>query len=223
MAQARYRWSTNWAGSFYFLRSLFWKQNLLLPHFRTMDIRHIRFRNLKQAGFKGVIFDKDNTITAPFDDHLHPSVEGAFKECREVFGEKGMAILSNTAGSIDDPDCADATRLRASFFGVPFLPHHQKKPLGYESVANYFRGISAKELVMVGDRYATDILFGNLNGLLTIHTQPLSSSGEPKHQLWARKLEDEFVKWLIFKRKLKAPPHPLYEPDLFVRGEKNVE
>lgn len=32
---------------------------------------------------------------------------------------------------------------------------------------------------MVGDRYLTDIVFGNCNGMLTVRTTPFTSSGEP--------------------------------------------
>ena len=32
---------------------------------------------------------------------------------------------------------------------------------------------------MVGDRYLTDVAFGNKNGMLSVHCAPLTSSGEP--------------------------------------------
>ena len=33
---------------------------------------------------------------------------------------------------------------------------------------------------MIGDRYLTDIAFGNRLGMLTIRPQPFTSNGEPK-------------------------------------------
>ena len=33
---------------------------------------------------------------------------------------------------------------------------------------------------MVGDRYLTDIVFGNRLGMLTVRTEPLTLRGEPK-------------------------------------------
>jgi hypothetical protein len=36
----------------------------------------------------------------------------------------------------------------------------------------------AKSIVVVGDRYLTDVVFGNLNGSLTIYTAPVSTNGE---------------------------------------------
>lgn len=33
---------------------------------------------------------------------------------------------------------------------------------------------------MVGDRYLTDVVFGNRNGMLTIRPAPFTAKGEPK-------------------------------------------
>jgi phosphatidylglycerophosphatase GEP4 len=33
-------------------------------------------------------------------------------------------------------------------------------------------------LVVIGDRYLTDVVFGNLHGALTIYTEPCSTDGE---------------------------------------------
>ena len=40
---------------------------------------------------------------------------------------------------------------------------------------------SSKDLVIVGDRYLTDVVFGNLHGMLTVHTLPLCSGDENKN------------------------------------------
>ena len=37
----------------------------------------------------------------------------------------------------------------------------------------------AEKLIMVGDRYLTDIVYGNQNGLLTIRPAPLTMKGDP--------------------------------------------
>ena len=37
----------------------------------------------------------------------------------------------------------------------------------------------AEKLIMVGDRYLTDIVYGNRNGLLTIRPSPLTMKGDP--------------------------------------------
>lgn len=39
---------------------------------------------------------------------------------------------------------------------------------------------------MVGDRYLTDVVFGNRNGMLTVRPAPFTSQGEPKAVLLVR-------------------------------------
>jgi hypothetical protein len=38
-------------------------------------IATIDFKKLKEAGFKGIIFDKDNTLTAPYKLSVYPGIE----------------------------------------------------------------------------------------------------------------------------------------------------
>ena len=42
----------------------------------------------------------------------------------------------------------------------------------------------AEELVMIGDRYLTDVVYGNRNGLFTIRPAPLTLEGEPSAVLF---------------------------------------
>lgn len=51
----------------------------------------------------------------------------------------------------------------------------KQKPEGGEEVAAYF-GCSTADLVMIGDRFSTDVVFGNLYGMLTIKTEALDPS-----------------------------------------------
>ena len=50
------------------------------------DIRWVDWRALKDAGFKACVFDKDNTLTAPYEKRVHPPLATALEECKEVFG-----------------------------------------------------------------------------------------------------------------------------------------
>lgn len=53
------------------------------------------------TGIQGIIFDKDNTLTAPYVDHVHDDVKSALEKSKEVFGDR-ICILSNSAGTADD-------------------------------------------------------------------------------------------------------------------------
>lgn len=45
------------------------------------------------------------------------------------------------------------------------------------------------ELCFVGDRLLTDVVFGNLHGMLTVHTQPLTLKGDNRPAAVFRFLE----------------------------------
>jgi hypothetical protein len=55
--------SWNTAGVLQFFRVLGPDRRLLVPHVSVPDIRWVDWRALKEAGFKGCVFDKDNTLT----------------------------------------------------------------------------------------------------------------------------------------------------------------
>lgn len=60
--------------------------------------------------------------------------------------------------------------------------------------------------MFVGDRYLTDIVFGNRHGMLTVRVSPLTTAGEPPGVLVARWVEEACVgRWAAGG--VKAPPH----------------
>lgn len=66
-----------------------------------------------------------------------------------------------------DRDFSKAAAVEAAL-GVPVLRHSSKKPAGGTQELQERFGCEAHEIVCVGDRSLTDIVFGNRNGLLTI-------------------------------------------------------
>lgn len=68
-----------------------------IPHVEVPDIRWVDWRALRAAGFKACVFDKDNTLTAPYEKRVHPPLHAALEECKEVFGASNVAVLSNSA------------------------------------------------------------------------------------------------------------------------------
>ena len=55
---------------------------------------------LKQCGIKAVIFDKDNTLTAPYSFTMEPRIERTVRECQKLFGYDHVVIFSNSAGTL---------------------------------------------------------------------------------------------------------------------------
>ncbi|KAF9594595.1 hypothetical protein IFM89_034217 [Coptis chinensis] len=71
--------------------------HLAVPHISVKDIRWIDWVELEKRGFKGVVFDKDNTLTLPYSLALWPPLESSLDSCKSVFGDN-VAVFSNSAG-----------------------------------------------------------------------------------------------------------------------------
>lgn len=147
------------------------RPSLLVPQLSVDTISQIDYAKLN---VRVIIFDKDHTLTAPYDDTLHPAAHVGLEACRTVFGTERIAILSNSAGTKDDEEYRDAERIEASL-GIQVIRHSEKKPGGLDEVMQHFDGMidSPSDICMVGDRILTDIVFGNLHGMYTIHTKAL--------------------------------------------------
>lgn len=199
----------NWPGIVTAIKVLVCRQkSLLIPHLTVMNINEIDFDWLKANGIKGVVFDKDNCLTEPYSDELHDCIGPGFANCKRTFGES-VLVYSNFAGSANDTDHKAAISLEKTL-GVDVLRHSSKKPGGFDSVEHAFHGCSPDELMMVGDRHFTDIVFGNINGMLTVHTFPFTSTGENFAVKLARGFETRLVsQWTADG--VKAPPHRIAE------------
>lgn len=182
-----------------------------MPHFSVKDISCINPQKLKEKGIRGIIFDKDNTLTAPFEINIHPSIVHSFEEYKRIFGIQNIVILSNSAGTNDDKEYYEA-RLIEEKLGIKVLLHKKKKPFGINCVKDYF-GDDLCKIAMFGDRLFTDIVFGNRYGMLTIHTKFLTESGDNKIAAKIRKKELSFLERLI-KKGITPPSHILYCPTI---------
>ncbi|TPX63682.1 phosphatidylglycerophosphatase [Spizellomyces sp. 'palustris'] len=192
--------------------------SLLIPHLSVPDIRYINFKALQAAGIRAVVFDKDNTITAPYVEQVHPAFDKSWKSCKDTFGQDRVLIVSNSAGTPDDVGHKKAATVEAAL-GVPVLRHTLKKPAGGDILSSYF-GCPSHCIAVVGDRAFTDIVYGNLNGMLTVHvTKIVTEEGDNKIAALIRKLEYPLVNWLR-QRGLSPPHHSAFEkhnPQDFVR------
>ncbi|KAH6764103.1 haloacid dehalogenase superfamily protein [Perilla frutescens var. hirtella] len=168
-------------------------KHLAIPHVSVPDIRYIDWVELKKRGFKGVVFDKDNTITVPYSLSLWEPLGSSIEECKYLFGDN-VAVFSNSAGLTEyDPDGEKARAVEESI-GIKVIRHKMKKPAGSaEEIQQHF-GCESSSLVMVGDRPFTDIVYGNRNGFFTILTECLSPAEESLIVRQVRLLEVALVK-----------------------------
>lgn len=151
----------------------------LLPISRLLGLTRCLYVicSLKKCGVKAVIFDKDNTLTPPYSFVMNKNIENAVRECQKLFGYDKVVIFSNSAGKVweylfhvgsdDDKGYLHAEAIEDEL-GIRVIRHRQKKPDGLLEAVSLWPNVSAYEVMMVGDRYLTDIYGGNLFGMLTV-------------------------------------------------------
>ncbi|MBT7903079.1 YqeG family HAD IIIA-type phosphatase [Candidatus Woesearchaeota archaeon] len=200
----------NFAALGYFPVARFFRKELSIPHFQVPDISYINPERLKQVGIKGLVFDKDNTLTAPYGREIYPTIRDAFEEYKRVFGYR-ICIMSNSAGTRDDKGYRDARQIEDDL-GIKVLRHIHKKPGGLEAVIEFF-DCDPSKLAMFGDRIFTDIVFGNRYGMLTVHTAFLTESGDLKAAASVRRREVKYIEKLTRKGFL-SPKHDLCGPGI---------
>lgn len=88
------------------IRTLQGNAPLALPHLSVPSIDSLDWEALARAGFRGCVFDKDNTLSAPYAPALAPVLRPALERCRAAFGGR-LVLFSNSAGLAQfDPDGA---------------------------------------------------------------------------------------------------------------------
>ncbi|KIM82547.1 hypothetical protein PILCRDRAFT_70627 [Piloderma croceum F 1598] len=170
---------------------------LIVPHIVVKDIRQIDFRALKKAGYRGAVFDKDNCLTLPHHDTLIPELQDSWRECREVFGEGNILVVSNSAGT-KQRDAGGILAESVSYhLGVPVLRHASLKPsyACIKGIRAYFASLQAprtdSELIIVGDRIFTDVVLAN-----RMRSNPSSPGPLAIWMTRVWKKEGTFMRWM---------------------------
>lgn len=87
-----------------------------------IELSDIPFEKFAKAGFKGIVFDKDNTLTIPKRLELLPGASEALDKCRLSFKDR-MVVFSNTAGSKQDRQMKLADTVEDQL-KIPVLRHN---------------------------------------------------------------------------------------------------
>ena len=170
------------------LTSIARRPGLVVPQISVQTISDLDFGALQQkGGIRAIVLDKDNTITAPYSNEIHPKAKDGLDRALAVYGPDKVAILSNSAGTRDDADYRDAIAIEAAL-GIPVIRHDEKKPGGLHEVLEHFALENPAEICVVGDRLLTDVVFGNLHGMLSVHCLPLCEGPENAQDNWTAKL-----------------------------------
>lgn len=162
------------------LKNIIFNRRMLIPTISLKSVADLDLDSLESLGIKYLVFDKDNTLSVPYGEKIHPSLDNKMNEIKSHnIYKNSAAILSNSVGSSDDEDYKDAVKCE-DVFGIPVIRHKTKKPGCVNEVIHHFSNnssnnkIKSEEICMVGDRLLTDIVFGNRNNMKTVLVKPLS-------------------------------------------------
>ena len=114
------------------------RPSLMIPDYQVATIADIDWRALQQENptqHRALVFDKDNTLTAPYAREIHESCRASIRQALQVFAPGATAVLSNSAGTAsDDPDDVDAKAFERANVEIlngmtlPVIRHADKKP-----------------------------------------------------------------------------------------------
>ena len=190
-------------------RTLIRRPGLLVPHVAVRNVDELNYDALRAAGVASIIFDKDNTLTAPYVDTAHIDVSDAIERAKDAFGADNCIVLSNSAGSGDDAPDYNAAKACEAALGLRVARHPDaQKPQCLEGVVAALPASDATTVAVVGDRLSTDILAANEIGALSVHTRPLDTKGDNPAALLSRFLENRLLLPLLRRLGAAPPRHP---------------
>ena len=156
----------------------------IYPRYYYPSIYHIPYRQLYDQGFRGIVFDIDNTLVAY--DRKMPTAEVA--ELVSLLRRKGFSIVlvSNNTKRRVRP-FAKGIGLRSVFSAIKPLPFGLKKGLA-------LLGTKPEKTIIIGDQLFTDVIAGNYLGLCTILVQPIQEK-EAFYTKIKRRLEKKLLEY----------------------------
>ena len=190
-------------------RTLIRRPGLLVPHVAVRNVDELNYDALRAAGVASIIFDKDNTLTAPYVDTAHVDVSDAITRAKDAFGADNCVVLSNSAGSGDDAPEYNAAKACEAALGLRVARHPDaQKPQCLVDVVASLKSSDVNSVAVVGDRLATDVLAANELGALSVHTRPLDTKGDNPAALVSRFLENRILLPLLRRLGAAPPRHP---------------
>ena len=162
---------------------------ILYPDAWVSSTYKIPFEKLYKKGYRGVIFDIDNTLVphgAPADERA----EALFAHLSELGFE--YALISNNKGP-------RVQMFNENIHAYTVCDAHKPNPENYLK-ATAIMGLEKEQVVFVGDQIFTDVLGAKLAGIFSILVQPIHPKEEIQIVL-KRKLERIILKQYKKKRR----------------------
>ena len=142
---------------------------IFYPYEYVESVFSIDYKKLYEKGYRGLIFDIDNTLVHHGEDSTR-EIDELFKEVQKI-GFKTLVLSNNSE-----------KRVQKFLENIDSLYiHDAKKP----SVPNYLKSLEMlnlkkKETVVIGDQVFTDVLGANRSGIASILVKYMDKGNEIK-------------------------------------------
>lgn len=154
-------------------------EDKFIPKAILKRVQDIDLEGLKKEGYKGLIFDIDNTLI-PYDDRsLKPWHKELVKQLKAL-GLKTMLLTNNHHKDVHE---------FAKSIGLQVITS-ANKPLkkGFLRALEILQ-LDAQEVVMVGDQFMTDLYGASRVNIATILVRPIKQKSEKWYTKILRNLE----------------------------------
>lgn len=138
---------------------------LFKPSYYVSNYKKVSISRLKDEGIRLLLCDIDNTLVASHELDAGEEVK-RFVHKMEQAGIS-IAIVSNARRSRAMRFSKDLAVAKVYYLSLKPLPINLKKAIKSQ-------GVTACQTALIGDQLFTDILGGNIAGIYTILTQPIS-------------------------------------------------
>ena len=165
------------------------KPDLIYKNFLDIDPKELK----DKYKVKYVIFDKDNTLTIPYENTFPNDLYmNKIKQFQNIFEKHNIAIISNTCGSSDDINHSEAQIVEKNL-DLYVIRHKLKKPQVYNEIKQNFKTEKDNEICIIGDRLLVDIIMGKKYNFFTVLVSPIDTSRENIMVKLIRKIENKII------------------------------
>ena len=139
---------------------------MLRPDYYFESIFHIPYERLYELGFRGLVYDIDNTLASYEDKQAPLKITGLVKELQKTGFQVGLLSNNNArrVGMFNEAMGLPS----ASMSGKPFT----------KALMRLMRemGVKHKECAIIGDQILADVWCGKRAGISTILVKPLTEN-----------------------------------------------
>ena len=152
------------------------------PYEYVRSVFEIDYKKLLELGYKGLIFDVDNTVVHHGDDS-NPKVDRFFAKLHKM-GFKTCLLSDNEKSRVE--------RFNKNIQTLYVCDADKPSTKGYEKALELME-LSKDEVVFIGDQIITDIHGANNSGIASILVHFIRLPGEKK--IGIRRYVEFFVMW----------------------------